>query len=334
MARRSRKDEPGRWHHVMNRAIARRTLFEDRTDVRYFLSRLAREVRAGRLEMHAWSVMTTHFHLLVRSPRGELSEAMRRAQNEYVRHFNRRHRRDGTLMRGRFFSKPVTTERYRRVLVAYIDQNPVVAGIVSRTWLYPWGSATHFASERSVPWHERAWVHSVVEEVREEDEALGTTYRRRFGGSLQPGLTDWIEQRLSFRGASVQALDDLVNTAPEGVLDWMRRKARLADGHLVGEPVGSLKLVDDLARESHLEPTRLGDQGRPIKVAWVFRVAMCRLLASASWNEIGNQTGRPASSCASSFKRHHARLIDGHEPYRQAAARVGALVAQAVSGQE
>ena len=82
------------------------------------------------------------------------------------------------------------------------------------------------------------------------------------------------------------------------------------------------------------EPTRLGDQGRPIKVAWVFRVAMCRLLASASWNEIGNQTGGPASSCASSFKRHHARLIDGHEPYRQAAARVGALVAQAVSGQE
>ena len=143
--------------------------------------------------------------------------------------------------------------------------------------------------------------------------------------ALQPGLTDWIEQRLSFRGASVQALDDLVNTAPEGVLDWMRRKARLADGHLVGEPVGSLKLVDDLAMESHLEPTRLGDQGRPIKVAWVFRVAMCRLLASASWNEIGNQTGRPASSCASSFKRHHARLIDGHEPYRQAVARVGAL---------
>ena len=129
MARRSRQDEPGRWHHVMNRAIARRTLFEDRTDVRYFLSRLAREVRAGRLEMQAWSVMGTHFHLLVRSPRGELSQAMRRAQSEYVCHFNRRHRRDGTLIRGRFLSKPVTTERHRRVLVAYIDQNPVVAGM-------------------------------------------------------------------------------------------------------------------------------------------------------------------------------------------------------------
>lgn len=57
-------------------------------------------------------------------------------------------------------------------------------------------------------------------------------------------------------------------------------------------------------------------------------------VASASWNEIGSQTGRPASSCASAFKRHHARLIDGHEPFRQAAARVSALVVQAIAGQE
>ena len=138
MARRSRQDEPGRRHHVMNRAIARRTLFEDGADVRTFLSRFAREVRAGRLEMQAWSVMGTHFHLLVRSPRGELSQAMRRAQSEYVCHFNRRHRRDGTLIRGRFLSKPVTTERHRRVLVAYIDQNPVVAGMSAED---PGGSA-------------------------------------------------------------------------------------------------------------------------------------------------------------------------------------------------
>ena len=49
--------------------------------------------------MHAWCALTTHFHLLLRSPRGELSEALRRAQNEYSRFFNRRHRRDGTLVR-------------------------------------------------------------------------------------------------------------------------------------------------------------------------------------------------------------------------------------------
>lgn len=113
MARLNRCDEPGSWHHVVNRGIAKRTLFEDREDIRYFLSRLAREVRRGRLEIHAYCVLTTHFHALVKSPRGELSEAMRRSQNEYSRFFNRRHRRDGTLVRGRFLSRPVDSLEYR-----------------------------------------------------------------------------------------------------------------------------------------------------------------------------------------------------------------------------
>ena len=55
MVRRDRRDRPGSWHHVINRAVGRRPLFEDRSDVRYFLSRLAREVRRGSLEVHAWA---------------------------------------------------------------------------------------------------------------------------------------------------------------------------------------------------------------------------------------------------------------------------------------
>ncbi len=99
MPRRPREDEPGAWHHVMNRGIARRALYEDRRDVRCFLACLALAARAGLIEVHAWCVMTTHFHLLVRSPVGQLSDAMRRVQREYSRAFNRRH---GALARGRF----------------------------------------------------------------------------------------------------------------------------------------------------------------------------------------------------------------------------------------
>ena len=89
MARRPRLDEPDAWHHVMNRGIAKRTLFEGLADVRFFLSRVARAVRAGRIEVHTYCVMTTHFHLLVRSLGGELSGVMRQMQLDYVRRFNR-----------------------------------------------------------------------------------------------------------------------------------------------------------------------------------------------------------------------------------------------------
>ena len=131
MPRRPREDEAGAWHHVMNRAVAKRPLYEDRRDVRCFLACLALAVRASLLEVHAWCVMTTHFHLLVRSPDGRLSDAIRGIQREYSRAFNRRHRRDGPLARGRFKSKRVNTLEYRRTLVRYIDANPVLAGIVN-----------------------------------------------------------------------------------------------------------------------------------------------------------------------------------------------------------
>jgi len=97
---RPRGDRPGAWHHVMNRGLARRPAFENRADIRFFLSLLARKVRQGQLELHAYAILTTHFHLLVRSPRGELSDAMMWIEAQYVRRFNRRRERDGSLSAG------------------------------------------------------------------------------------------------------------------------------------------------------------------------------------------------------------------------------------------
>lgn len=51
-----RSDEEGAWHHVMNRGLARRSVFEDRECVRYFLSCLARIVRRGLLEVPHWNL--------------------------------------------------------------------------------------------------------------------------------------------------------------------------------------------------------------------------------------------------------------------------------------
>ncbi len=115
MARLPRFDRPDAWFHVMNRGIARRVAFPDMTHMRVFLACLAWAVRRGDLEIHAFCLMSTHFHLLVRSPTGHLSEALGRAINAYVRWANRRARRDGALFRGRFRSRPVLSLRYRDV---------------------------------------------------------------------------------------------------------------------------------------------------------------------------------------------------------------------------
>ena len=328
MVRRDRRDRPGSWHHVINRAVGRRPLFEDRSDVRYFLSRLAREVRRGSLEVHAWAIMTTHFHLLVRSPEGALSGAMRRAQNQYVRRFNRRHKRDGPLMRGRFLSKPADTEEYRRVLLAYIDHNPVEAGLASKPWTYPWGSAALLVNGAKAPWHERSWVRGIVDGVREPGESFASAYMRRFGRGLDADVWNWLEARIAFRGRSPIGLDQLVATAPEQVLDWMRRKASLADGHPVGAPVGSLQAVLRVASDQARSLTPVGSKGRPIDPGVVLQIAMCRLLASAGWSEIGLAMGRTGHACAASFKRNHHRLLDTNPDYARSVACTARLVVE------
>src|SRR5437667_8847266 len=141
----------------MNRGIARRTVFETRTDVRAFLALLARAVRERRIEVHAFVVLATHFHLVVRSLDGEISETVRLLENPYVRRFNRRRRRDGPLFRGRFRSLPVESGHYFHTLVRYIDQNPVEARLVARAEDYEHGSARRLVLDAPRPrWLARA----------------------------------------------------------------------------------------------------------------------------------------------------------------------------------
>ncbi|MCB9826196.1 MAG: transposase [Planctomycetes bacterium] len=61
----------------MNRGIARRTVFESAADVRKFLALLTCASRRARIKVYAYTFMLSHFHLLVRSLDGQLSETMR-----------------------------------------------------------------------------------------------------------------------------------------------------------------------------------------------------------------------------------------------------------------
>lgn len=127
MGQRHRYDGPGVRHHFMNRGIAKRLVFAGRRDRRQFLSELARAFRRGQLQVEAYSLMGTHFHMIVRTEHGTLSEGMRRVQNGFSRWFNRRNRRDGPLVRARFRSRPIRSRAHLFAALPYVDFNPVKA---------------------------------------------------------------------------------------------------------------------------------------------------------------------------------------------------------------
>jgi len=294
----------------MNRGLARRTVFETRLDMRRFLAEIARCVRSKRLEVHAFTLLSTHYHLLVQSPRGELAEAMRRTQNAYVRWFNRSRKRDGPLFRGRYCSRRVTDDEYRLAVVRYIDGNPLEARIATRPELYPYGSAYHYARHRRPPWLECGWVENEVRRLRRRP-----TYEfADYGELLHSGLTECpsngIDRRLRSASRIVAEPESILGSAPPAVLAWMQLKAQLGDGTRPGlalcDPLIARRVVDE--SRSALGTWVLTGSGPAVDGWRNAEIALLRLLCGASLQEIAARCGISKSGVAAATHRHRYRL--------------------------
>ncbi len=302
----------------MNRGIARRPVFEGRADVRRFLALVARAIRRREIEVHAYSVLTTHYHLLVRSPQGLLSEGMRRVQNEYVRWFNRRRRRDGPLFRGRFHSKPVASLTYRRMLVRYIDQNAPQARLVQSAEHYPYGSAVHYATHQGPPWLSRAWVEHEACRQSESTAFDWPAYRSTFGRPLTDRDRDLVDCRVRHPGHGPDPLDDLVGSAPECVREWMRRKTKLADGTRPGIPIASpATILNEIALRKPMNPTWRIRRGKMNVHPWtVIQVWLLRHASGQSQAAIATRL-EMAEGAMTRVERLHATLLSENPEYER-----------------
>jgi REP-associated tyrosine transposase len=125
MARPIRVQFEGAVYHVMARGNERKAVFRDDKDRQRFLETLAEMVERFGVRVHAYCLMTNHYHLLVGTPRGNLSQAVGWLQVTYTVRFNRRHGRSGHLFQGRFKAHLVEADQYARWLVIYLHLNPV-----------------------------------------------------------------------------------------------------------------------------------------------------------------------------------------------------------------
>lgn len=230
MGQRRRHDGPGVRHHVMNRGIGKRMILATREDCRLFLAQTARAHRRGQLELEAYALLGTHFHLLVRTSNGTLSEAMRRVSNGFVRWFNRRNRRDGPLLRGRFRSKPVRSTAYLRTLLRYIDHNAVKARLCEHPSQWPWGSARYYLGESAPRWLVTSHVHSLLDKSRRSGESRSGAYARLVSPTLRESERELVETRVSAAAHGNDVLDDLIDASTARMREWLVAKARNADG--------------------------------------------------------------------------------------------------------
>lgn len=140
MARPLRIEFAGAWYHVMNRGANRAKIFSDVKDFSLFLNVLKESCNFFNISVAAYCLMSNHYHILLNTPEGNLSRFMRHLNGVYTQKYNRRHKKDGSLFRGRYKSVLVQEDNHLMGVMRYIHFNPVKAKIVKDIKDYRWSS--------------------------------------------------------------------------------------------------------------------------------------------------------------------------------------------------
>lgn len=183
MARLPRLAIAGHPHHVLQRGNNGQAIFVDDQDRGEFLRILADEASRAQVAVHAYVLLDDHFHLLA-TPLGDrsLPAWMQGLGRRYVRHFNDRHGRSGTLWNGRYRATLVQAETHLVAAMVYIDLHPVRAGQVTDPGEYRWSSHAHYAGRRIEPW---LTVPEAVWRLANTPFAREAAYRQRVEEGLR-----------------------------------------------------------------------------------------------------------------------------------------------------
>jgi len=148
MPRSARIVIPGAAHHVTQRGKNQQVVFRDDEDRLKYLDLLRHYGERYHLRVVAYCLMTNHIHLVVVPGfESSLADAIGRTHQMYSDYFNEKRERSGHLWQSRYYSCPMDMEHTLNAL-AYVELNPVRAGMVRDAWDYPWSSAAAHVGKR------------------------------------------------------------------------------------------------------------------------------------------------------------------------------------------
>ena len=227
MARLPRLTLAGYPHHIILRGNNRQDIFMDSADFQRMLALLQANAQEQQVQIHAYVLMSNHLHLLLTPLQNDrLPKMMQAVGRSYVLYFNKRHGRSGTLWEGRYRSALIQTERYFLACMAYIDLNPVRAGMVAQAADYLWSSHGHYIGRQNEAWlspHPLYW------------EMGNTPFAREaaYAAMVQSGIDQKQQQALTSSALSGWALGEDVFV--EGLQKQTPRRVNAAKA---GRPFG------------------------------------------------------------------------------------------------
>lgn len=140
MARPLRLEFAGALYHITSRGNERKAIYWEDDDFSGFLTLLGQVCQQFNWVVHAYCLMSNHYHLLLETPDANLSKGMRQLNGMYTQWVNRKYKRVGHLFQGRYKAILVDKDAYLLELSRYIVLNPIRAKMVATPDDWRWSS--------------------------------------------------------------------------------------------------------------------------------------------------------------------------------------------------
>jgi len=271
MPRKLRVQYPGAMYHVMSRGDQRDEIFLDDVDRHDFIKTLAEACQKTAWQVHAYCLMSNHYHLVLETPNANLVAGMAWLQSTYTIRLNHRHKLSGHVLSGRYKAQIVegSGSGYLRTACDYVHLNTIRAGLLApedRLLAYPWSSFGFYLAARR---HRPAWLrvdrllgeHGIQQDTpvsrREFERHME---RRRLEEAAPEAMEafrrDWCLGSEAFRKEQLQRMEGALGRNHAGELRLETAQAK-AD-RLVAEELRQLGWsAQDLAHRPKNDPGKL-----------------------------------------------------------------------------
>jgi REP element-mobilizing transposase RayT len=310
MPRPPRVDFPDAVYHVTSRGNGRADIFHGDDDRQRFLAQLAHHLQQCAVVLYAFVLMENHIHLLLRTPRANLSRFMQRLLSSYALYSRYKHRRPGHLFQGRFKAKLVEDDVYLLAVTRYVHLNPVkiaacrrLAGRQRRERLeaYRWSSYQGYLAAAKA----QDFVSYDVLAEYGRDRAAG---RRQYRAYVAACLTEDDGPLLEAMAASRYAIGGAAFVEKTEARIEGRRTGRVQDRDLdLPRWTVSLEEIDAaVARQYRVDPRLFSAHGRRVGPGKGVAVELAARLADLTNRAIGEHYGIGAAAVGA----NHSRLAN------------------------
>jgi putative transposase len=171
MARPLRIEYDGAVYHITSRGNARKPIYKEDEDRRIFLEVVHRAKTRYNWLFHAYCLMNNHYHLIIETPDGNLSHGMRQLNGVYTQLFNKRHKRVGHILQGRYKAILIQKESHLLEASRYVVLNPVRVKSVKNPDEWKWSSYRGTAgNEKPHPCLTKDWILGQFGSKRRQSE--------------------------------------------------------------------------------------------------------------------------------------------------------------------